>query len=330
MSGLRDRCPGCSRRLIITRFDTTFRLPDRTERLCFGDPRRPVRGLPPAVHRSGADRAARPRRGPLRVRDRERRRPAGRGLVLRRLTPPTRARPGARRPPAGDDPLPHPQGERQPSLLVRPAGPRRPLDHRVELQHALEGGLELRAASSAVPVPTSFSTRNGCHVHRPHEAAGVAPARGDPATSISSRSRRWSWHEDHRLRRRLEQVVEQRAGGGGAALGDGVEARPGRVRDHLGDQRPDVVLGDRAVLAGRGPASPAPRRRARPAAGGPRRPRGRSRRRGGRAPSMRPGVRPRPRSVARPTIQAARLPCPRCRELARLAAGLDDRRPRGP
>ena len=38
MSGLRDRCPGCSRRLIITRFDTTFRLSDRTERLCFGIP----------------------------------------------------------------------------------------------------------------------------------------------------------------------------------------------------------------------------------------------------------------------------------------------------
>lgn len=38
MSGLRDRCPGCSRRLIITRFDTTFRLADRTERLCFGIP----------------------------------------------------------------------------------------------------------------------------------------------------------------------------------------------------------------------------------------------------------------------------------------------------
>lgn len=38
VSGLRDRCPGCTRRLIITRFDTTFRLPDRTERLCFGIP----------------------------------------------------------------------------------------------------------------------------------------------------------------------------------------------------------------------------------------------------------------------------------------------------
>ena len=38
MSGLRDRCPACSRRLIITRFDTTFRMPDRSERLCFAMP----------------------------------------------------------------------------------------------------------------------------------------------------------------------------------------------------------------------------------------------------------------------------------------------------
>ena len=35
---LRDRCPACSRRLITTRFDTTFRLQDRSERLCFGIP----------------------------------------------------------------------------------------------------------------------------------------------------------------------------------------------------------------------------------------------------------------------------------------------------
>src|SRR5919206_228165 len=38
MSSLRERCPACTRRLITTRFDTTFRLPDRTERLCFGIP----------------------------------------------------------------------------------------------------------------------------------------------------------------------------------------------------------------------------------------------------------------------------------------------------
>jgi hypothetical protein len=38
MSRLRERCPGCDRRLITTRFDTTFRMADRTERLCFGIP----------------------------------------------------------------------------------------------------------------------------------------------------------------------------------------------------------------------------------------------------------------------------------------------------
>ena len=38
MTPIRDRCPACSRRLITTRFDTTFRLPDQSERLCFGIP----------------------------------------------------------------------------------------------------------------------------------------------------------------------------------------------------------------------------------------------------------------------------------------------------
>ena len=38
MASLRDRCPECTRRLVTTRFDATFRLPDRTERLCFGIP----------------------------------------------------------------------------------------------------------------------------------------------------------------------------------------------------------------------------------------------------------------------------------------------------
>ena len=38
MAALRDRCPECTRRLVTTRFDATFRLPDRTERLCFGIP----------------------------------------------------------------------------------------------------------------------------------------------------------------------------------------------------------------------------------------------------------------------------------------------------
>jgi hypothetical protein len=38
MASLRDHCPECTRLLVTTRFDATFRLPDRTERLCFGIP----------------------------------------------------------------------------------------------------------------------------------------------------------------------------------------------------------------------------------------------------------------------------------------------------
>jgi len=38
MSRPRERCPRCTRKLIVTRFDTTFRMADRSERLCFGIP----------------------------------------------------------------------------------------------------------------------------------------------------------------------------------------------------------------------------------------------------------------------------------------------------
>ena len=38
MARSRERCPQCGKRLVTTRFDTTFRQPDRTERLCFGIP----------------------------------------------------------------------------------------------------------------------------------------------------------------------------------------------------------------------------------------------------------------------------------------------------
>ena len=38
MTWLRERCPQCDRGLINSRFDTTFRLPDKSERLCFSIP----------------------------------------------------------------------------------------------------------------------------------------------------------------------------------------------------------------------------------------------------------------------------------------------------
>ncbi len=38
MARLADSCPQCRRRLVNSRFDASFRLPDATERLCFGIP----------------------------------------------------------------------------------------------------------------------------------------------------------------------------------------------------------------------------------------------------------------------------------------------------
>jgi hypothetical protein len=38
MARLRERCPRCARRLHVSRFDTTFRMRDRSERLCFAMP----------------------------------------------------------------------------------------------------------------------------------------------------------------------------------------------------------------------------------------------------------------------------------------------------
>jgi hypothetical protein len=38
MTQAREHCRHCSKRLVSSRFDTTFRLPDRSERFCFGIP----------------------------------------------------------------------------------------------------------------------------------------------------------------------------------------------------------------------------------------------------------------------------------------------------
>jgi hypothetical protein len=38
MTWLRDLCPQCNVRLVNSRFDTTFRMPDGSERLCFAVP----------------------------------------------------------------------------------------------------------------------------------------------------------------------------------------------------------------------------------------------------------------------------------------------------
>ena len=38
MSRTRERCPRCTSKLVVSRFDTAFRLDDSSERLCFGIP----------------------------------------------------------------------------------------------------------------------------------------------------------------------------------------------------------------------------------------------------------------------------------------------------
>jgi hypothetical protein len=38
MTWLREQCPQCSRGLVTSRFDATFRMADATERLCFAIP----------------------------------------------------------------------------------------------------------------------------------------------------------------------------------------------------------------------------------------------------------------------------------------------------
>jgi hypothetical protein len=38
MPGLSEHCPGCGRHLVISRFDTTFRMSDASEQLCFAVP----------------------------------------------------------------------------------------------------------------------------------------------------------------------------------------------------------------------------------------------------------------------------------------------------
>jgi len=38
MTWIREQCPQCSRQLVNSRFDTAFRMPDASERLCFAIP----------------------------------------------------------------------------------------------------------------------------------------------------------------------------------------------------------------------------------------------------------------------------------------------------
>ena len=140
------------------------------ERLCFGIPG----GLCEDCHQLYIDpeliELPGPRRRPLRVRDRERRRAAGGGLVLRRLSVARQASAsreravhsdGASASPARRHALPIHSANASRRCAVRRPRVRRPLDHRVELQHALERVVELVDRPARGPAPASFCARNG-------------------------------------------------------------------------------------------------------------------------------------------------------------------------
>lgn len=63
---------------------------------------------------------------------------------------------------------------------------------------------------------------------------------------MSSRSRRWSWARTTGGRH-PDDPLELTGGFVRAPEADRIEERPGRARDRLGDERPDVVRGDLAV-----------------------------------------------------------------------------------
>ena len=225
--------PPLQPRLIMTRFDTTFRLPDRTERLCFGIPG----GLCEDCHQLYID----PElielldlaRRPLRVRDRERRRGPGAGLVLRRLTDRHPSRRGVARAapfnlgrprpacprssaPAARHALLDPEREGEPPLPSVEPDVGRALHHRVEVQRpssASSSSVDRPAPGPARPAsePGTDGRRSPSRCPRPGtprvRSVGDVEQLAEPAVELD---------DDDRLRRRLEQPVEQR--GRAAAL----------------------------------------------------------------------------------------------------------------
>ena len=259
MSGLRDRCPGCSRRLIITRFDTTFRLPDRTERLCFGIPG----GLCEDCHQLyidpelielldlGDGRCVFAIESDIVLQEA--------GLVLGRLTA---SRLGGLRPGGAD----------RPAAAQRPRGPaltatwscshianasRRwrsvPNDPSTPLTAASSSSTPSSAASSSATVQSRAGVGGLLHAERvdAHQLDEVRRrargARRGPRRSAAPGARGPSWARMHRLRDGVQEAVQERAGDPDPAFRDRVEEGPGRVRDRLRDQRHHVLGGHGAV-----------------------------------------------------------------------------------
>ena len=163
MSSLRDRCPECDTapgRLAVRRHLPPAR-PQRAPLL--RDSRRAVRGLPPALHRSRPDRAARPGRRPLRLRDRERPGPPGAGLVRAPTDGPASSPRPRRCPAAPVEPTPG-RPARRARARTRGAGAGRPralaLERGIQLQQSLERAVQLVRPPARRPAPTASSAGN--------------------------------------------------------------------------------------------------------------------------------------------------------------------------
>ena len=207
-------------------------------------PRRAVRGLPPAVHRPGSDRAARsrPRAGAC---SRSRATSSSRSRPGRRPTDPVgpRARSLARRDRVAADSLLDPQRERQAALPLR-SRPR----PAAFFTSASSSSSPSSASSSSPTVHAracvaSVRARNSLRMPIARAAAGSGvPRVTRSASSSSSRMRRCSTTRitgsGVTSRRRSSSVAASRA----LREPDRVEHRPRRARDRLGDELADDLL----------------------------------------------------------------------------------------
>ena len=124
--------------------------------------------------------------------------------------------------------------------------PGRTLDHRIELQHALERRLELGHRPGARLLRELLGPERVA-ADRLHDVRRPRPLRDEICRDEQLPEPPVEHDGDDRLRRRLEQPVERGRRDGDPPLGDGVEERPGGVGHDLRDERPDVLLPDRVA-----------------------------------------------------------------------------------
>ena len=252
MSSSRDRCPACTRLLISTRFDATFRMPDQSERLCFGIPG----GLCADCHQLYIDpdlielldlapAGARSRSRPT---SSSRSAPGRRSSVRRPSGSPPRASANAPFPLlARSDPIRDPQIEREAVARVRRPAPADALHLRVELDQARRAPHRAPGPSTRAPDARASPRGTGRGASSGRASPVISPRSRRSWTSISSRIRRW--RTASRTGAGLSSIRRSRSSSARARwrMRDRIDERPHRARHGLGDERLDVI--DRHRLA---------------------------------------------------------------------------------